>query len=110
MWPLVSGIGPRLCVTVFTFCQPFLINATVNFMATTTTTPESKKYGQALVGGYALVYLGLTVRFHQFEFPKLSHSEIFKGINGGLLASNISSRYNDASRPCINDLSTNESS
>jgi hypothetical protein len=61
MWPLVSGIGPRLCVTVFTFCQPFLINATVNFMATTTTTPESKKYGQALVGGYALVYLGLTV-------------------------------------------------
>lgn len=61
MWPLVSGIGPRLCVTVFTFCQPFLINATVNFMATTTTTPESKNYGQALVGAYALVYLGLTV-------------------------------------------------
>lgn len=63
MWPLVSGIGPRLCVTVFTFCQPFLINATVNFMATTTTTPESEKYGQALVGAYALVYLGLTVCF-----------------------------------------------
>lgn len=60
--PLLSGIGPRLCVTVFTFCQPFLINATVNFMATTTTTPESKKYGQALVGAYVLVYLGLTVR------------------------------------------------
>ncbi|QGA21216.1 hypothetical protein EYB26_008926 [Talaromyces marneffei] len=61
MWPLVSGIGPRLCVTVFTFCQPFLINATVNFMATTTTTPETKSYGQALVGAYALVYLGLTI-------------------------------------------------
>lgn len=110
MWPLVSGIGPRLCVTVFTFCQPFLINATVNFMATTTTTPESKKYGQALVGGYALVYLGLTVRFPRFECPNPSHSEMLKGINGGVLASNISSRHNDASRPCINDLSTNESS
>jgi hypothetical protein len=60
LWSFLSGIIPRLCLTAFTFCQPFLITATVDFMGNPTT-PESKKYGQALVGAYVLVFLGVAV-------------------------------------------------
>jgi hypothetical protein len=60
IWPCLSGILPRLCLTAFTFCQPFLITATVDFMGNPTTA-ESKKYGQALVGAYVLVFLGIAV-------------------------------------------------
>ncbi|KAJ5702451.1 ATP-binding cassette transporter [Penicillium malachiteum] len=31
-WTLMFGVVPRVCLGVFTFCQPFLINATVNYM------------------------------------------------------------------------------
>ncbi|KAF4849717.1 ABC transporter atnG [Colletotrichum siamense] len=54
------GIITRLFLTAFTFCQPFLITATVTFMQTPKT-PQSEKYGQALVGAYVLTYIGLAV-------------------------------------------------
>jgi ATP-binding cassette, subfamily C (CFTR/MRP), member 1 len=69
MWPLVTAIVPRLCLSAFTFCQPFLINSTVTYISNTDTSPESKLYGPALVGAYALVYMGRTVRLPTgFEF------------------------------------------
>ncbi|KAF0323666.1 ABC transporter [Colletotrichum asianum] len=54
------GVITRLFLTAFTFCQPFLITATVAFMQTPKT-PQSEKYGQALVGAYVLTYIGLAV-------------------------------------------------
>ncbi|KAF4814325.1 ABC transporter atnG [Colletotrichum tropicale] len=54
------GVITRLFFTAFTFCQPFLITATVTFMQTPKT-PQSEKYGQALVGAYVLTYIGLAV-------------------------------------------------
>lgn len=60
LWPYLSGIIPRLALSAFTFCQPFLITATVDFLGSPATA-ESDKYGQALVGAYVLVYLGLAV-------------------------------------------------
>ncbi|KAJ0339266.1 hypothetical protein COL922a_004651 [Colletotrichum nupharicola] len=54
------GVITRLFLTAFTFCQPFLITATVTFMQTPKT-PRSEKYGQALVGAYVLTYMGLAV-------------------------------------------------
>ncbi|KAJ0366306.1 hypothetical protein COL154_003895 [Colletotrichum chrysophilum] len=54
------GVVTRLFLTAFTFCQPFLITATVTFMQTPKT-PQSEKYGQALVGAYVLTYIGLAV-------------------------------------------------
>ncbi|KAL8792917.1 MAG: hypothetical protein Q9195_004494 [Heterodermia aff. obscurata] len=53
-WPFCSAIIPRLCLTVFTFSQTFLITATIEFVETPTT-PETQHYGQALVGAYVLV-------------------------------------------------------
>ncbi|KAJ0160120.1 Metal resistance protein YCF1 [Colletotrichum tanaceti] len=67
---LVLGVVARLCLTTFTFCQPFLITATVRFMQTPETqTPEtqtrppseSQRYGRALVGACLLTYLGIAV-------------------------------------------------
>ncbi|KAJ5737499.1 uncharacterized protein N7483_002624 [Penicillium malachiteum] len=57
-WTLIFGVVSRLCLAVFTFCQPFLINATVNYM-NNEITAETKQRGQGLIGAYVLVYLGL---------------------------------------------------
>ncbi|KAJ6007677.1 hypothetical protein N7540_011653 [Penicillium herquei] len=59
-WTLIFGVVPRLFLAVFTFCQPFLINATVNYM-NEDITAETKQRGQGLIGAYVLVYLGIAV-------------------------------------------------
>ncbi|KAJ5655123.1 ABC transporterintegral membrane type 1 [Penicillium lividum] len=58
--PLLSAIIPRILLAGFTFCQPFLLSATINWMADPTTA-ETQRYGNALVGAYALVYTGVAV-------------------------------------------------
>ncbi|KAJ6086438.1 hypothetical protein N7467_005352 [Penicillium canescens] len=58
--PLISAIVPRLCLSAFKFCQPFLISATLNFVSSPST-PENKIYGSALVGAYVLTYLGMAI-------------------------------------------------
>ncbi|KAK0368673.1 ABC transporter [Colletotrichum limetticola] len=72
---LFAGVITRLFLTAFTFCQPFLITATVKFMQTPKT-PQSERYGQALVGAYVLTYLGLAVSRaafsrHQFRLTTM---------------------------------------
>ncbi|CRG87245.1 Multidrug resistance-associated protein 6 [Talaromyces islandicus] len=57
-YPFLSGVLPRLLVSGFTFCQPFLINATVSWVEIPGASPDS---GKALIGAYALVYLGLAI-------------------------------------------------
>lgn len=54
----VSAVLPRLCLTAFTFSQPFLINATLNFVSQPD--PDSA-YGKGLIGAWALIYLGIAV-------------------------------------------------
>ncbi|CAI7568615.1 unnamed protein product [Penicillium glandicola] len=58
--PLLSAIVPRILLAAFTFCQPFLLSATVEWMGSPTTA-ETQRYGHALVGAYALVYTGIAV-------------------------------------------------
>lgn len=72
---LIAGVLTRLFLSAFTFCQPFLITATVRYMQTPKT-PESERYGQALVGAYVLTYFGLAVSRaafsrHQFRFTTM---------------------------------------
>lgn len=55
---VLAAVIPRILLAGFTFCQPFLIAATINYI-TEPPTPENKRYGQALVGAYAIVYSGL---------------------------------------------------
>lgn len=57
--PLLSAIIPRLLLTAFTFCQPFLIETTVTWIGE----PEaSLASGKGLIGAFALVYIGMAVR------------------------------------------------
>ncbi|KAJ5354982.1 uncharacterized protein N7496_012194 [Penicillium cataractarum] len=60
LWPFVSAVVPRLCLTAFTFCQPFLISATLDFISDTPTS-ENSYYGPALVGAFVLTYLGMAI-------------------------------------------------
>lgn len=46
-------------MTAFTFAQPFLINATLNFVDQQE--GRQNDYGKGLIGAWALVYLGLAV-------------------------------------------------
>ncbi|KAF4774111.1 ABC transporter [Colletotrichum scovillei] len=78
--PFLSPILPRLCLTVFTFAQPFLINTTVAYVARTS--PDAN-YGRGLIGAWALVYLGIAVstsvyQYHNFRFATR--------LRGGLIA------------------------
>ncbi|KAK6814078.1 hypothetical protein RU639_010488 [Aspergillus parasiticus] len=56
----LSAILPRLALSAFTFAQPFLITATVNYINIPSSS-ESQKYGQAIVGAYVLVYAGYAI-------------------------------------------------
>lgn len=60
MWPFLSAIVPRLALSAFTFCQPFLIEAAIKLMGAGEDVPKS--HGKALVGAFVLTYLGMAVR------------------------------------------------
>jgi ATP-binding cassette, subfamily C (CFTR/MRP), member 1 len=68
-WPFLSAIIPRLALTAFTFCQPFLVNSSVSYVGTE---PEERQkyYGEALVGAFALVYLGIAVSTPRKEIDR----------------------------------------
>jgi ATP-binding cassette subfamily C (CFTR/MRP) protein 1 len=55
-----SAVLSRLLLAVFTFAQPFLITATIQFMQHPAT-DDSKYYGGSLVGAFVLLYAGLAV-------------------------------------------------
>ncbi|OJJ45854.1 hypothetical protein ASPZODRAFT_98811 [Penicilliopsis zonata CBS 506.65] len=58
-WTFLSAIIPRICLAAFTFCQPFLITVMVDYMEDTAI--DTQQYGQAIIGAYVLVYIGLAV-------------------------------------------------
>lgn len=59
--PFLSAVLPRLCLTGFTFCQPFLINTIVTWVGST---DASMAFGKGLIGGTALTYIGMAVSYH----------------------------------------------
>lgn len=60
-WPLLSVVFPRLCLTAFLFCQPFLINAAVE-LSLTPVDEWTTNSGHGLIGAYVFVYVGIAVR------------------------------------------------
>ncbi|KAJ5542894.1 hypothetical protein N7535_005316 [Penicillium sp. DV-2018c] len=54
--PFSSAVIPRLCLSGFTFCQPFLVNAAVTWVGNANAPMDS---GKALIGAFALVYCGI---------------------------------------------------
>lgn len=61
LWSTLSPIAPRLALTGFKFCQPFLITSAVNYFMEKSTTQKTKEHGQALIGAFLLVFLGMAV-------------------------------------------------
>ncbi|KAH8645735.1 P-loop containing nucleoside triphosphate hydrolase protein [Xylariales sp. PMI_506] len=61
----LSVVIPRLCLAVFTFCQPFLINVTLDFINETNPYPA---YGKGLIGACAMTYLGLAVSRSVYQY------------------------------------------
>jgi ABC-type multidrug transport system fused ATPase/permease subunit len=58
--PLLLPIGPRIALTAFKFCQPFLINTLLAYLqepAEATT----RNVGYGLIGAAVLIYLGIAV-------------------------------------------------
>ncbi|UKZ82921.1 hypothetical protein TrVFT333_010721 [Trichoderma virens FT-333] len=54
----LSAMLPRLCLTAFTFCHPFLINAIVTWVGSK---DVSMAFGKGLIGATALTYVGMAV-------------------------------------------------
>ncbi|KAI1408189.1 P-loop containing nucleoside triphosphate hydrolase protein [Hypoxylon sp. FL1857] len=56
--PLLLPIGPRIAMTAFQFCQPFLINTLLNYLQQP---PEdtSQNVGYGLIGATILIYTGI---------------------------------------------------
>ncbi|KAJ5939096.1 ABC transporter [Penicillium verhagenii] len=61
----LSPIIPRLFITGFTFAQPFLINATLDFIDQK---QRDVNYAKGLVGAWALVYLGLAASNSIYQY------------------------------------------
>jgi hypothetical protein len=104
LWFWISAVIPRLIMCGFTFAQPFLIGVTVDFMARQKTT-ENEKYGQALVGAYIVVYLGLTVRYlSSFSLKIKTLIYDAKDFDGSVLACGIPADHHDSCRSHLHDI------
>ncbi|KAJ6125118.1 hypothetical protein N7471_012435 [Penicillium samsonianum] len=59
-WAIASAILPRLCLTGFTFAQPFLLTRVVSFVSEANA-PLSQNYGYGLIVATMIIYLGLAI-------------------------------------------------
>lgn len=100
LWPVLSAIAPRLALTAFTFCQPFLVQSSVSYLSAE---PDMgyESYGQALVGGFLLVYLGIAVSTGTRRCSTSSRTNTYNSdIASCLLASDVP---DDCSSPFWSD-------
>ncbi|KAH7237781.1 P-loop containing nucleoside triphosphate hydrolase protein [Fusarium redolens] len=65
-WPILSIIFPRLCFIGFTFCQPFLISATLEWAGNSSDSDDMNQ-GYGLIGAWFLVFMGLAVTSGQYQ-------------------------------------------
>lgn len=59
-WPILSIVFPRLVFAAFTFCQPLLISATLEWAETDGDSDDVSR-GYGLIGAWFLVYVGIAV-------------------------------------------------
>ncbi|KAL7934474.1 P-loop containing nucleoside triphosphate hydrolase protein [Trichoderma chlorosporum] len=77
---LPSAMIPRLCVTAFTFAQPFLVETTIKFVGDENADPN---HGKGLIGAWALVYLGIALSRSLYKYET---SRFIAKLRGGLIA------------------------
>lgn len=59
-WAIAAAILPRLCLTGFTFVQPFLLTRVASFVSQPNG-PLSQSYGYGLIVATMIIYLGLAI-------------------------------------------------
>ncbi|RMJ01545.1 hypothetical protein CDV36_015712 [Fusarium kuroshium] len=64
--PILSIVFPRLCFIGFTFCQPFLISATLEW-AEKDSDSDDMNQGYGLIGAWFIVYVGIAVTTGQYQ-------------------------------------------
>lgn len=62
-WSLAAIVFPRLCLICFSYAQPFLISAAVEFVAKPAAL-QNRNDGYGLIAATALVYTGIAVSFY----------------------------------------------
>ncbi|EHK17094.1 uncharacterized protein TRIVIDRAFT_195099 [Trichoderma virens Gv29-8] len=77
---LPSAMIPRLCVTAFTFAQPFLVETTIRFVGDKNAEPY---HGRGLIGAWGLVYLGIALSRSLYKYET---SRFIAKLRGGLIA------------------------
>ncbi|KAL7923567.1 multidrug resistance-associated protein [Trichoderma austrokoningii] len=75
-----SVVIPRLCMSAFTFAQPFLIKTTIEYVGSEN--PNSY-HGKGLIGAWALVYLGIAISRSLYYYEA---SRFVAKLRGGLIA------------------------
>jgi ATP-binding cassette, subfamily C (CFTR/MRP), member 1 len=78
----LSAVLPRLCVSGFTFAQPFLINTTLSYLGQT---DQNGDYGKSLIGAWGLVYLGLAVTRSMYQYQNFRWITRLRGALIGLV-------------------------
>ncbi|KXS96328.1 hypothetical protein AC578_9376 [Pseudocercospora eumusae] len=79
----LSAIIPRLCLTAFTFSQPFLLTSTVLVIGER---PLNLDFARGLIGGWALVFLGLSAIQFSNSIYQYQNSRFVTRLQGGLTA------------------------
>ena len=58
--PLLLPVGPRIALTAFQFCQPFLINTVLDYLQQPAV-ESSRNVGYGLIGATLLIYTGIAI-------------------------------------------------
>ncbi|KAE8453304.1 hypothetical protein EG329_011371 [Mollisiaceae sp. DMI_Dod_QoI] len=80
-WSLLAGVFPRLCVTGFTYAQPFLINTLINYLESSD--PNfARNDGYGLIAAYIIVFFGAAISSGRYTYETL---RAVTKIRGGLV-------------------------
>ncbi|KAL7785438.1 multidrug resistance-associated protein [Trichoderma afarasin] len=80
--PLLLPIGPRLALLGFTFCQPFLIQRVLDYLASLSTDDASPNTGYGLIGATIFVYSGIAISTSLYRYL---HERTLWMVRGALL-------------------------
>lgn len=82
-WQFVAGIFPRLLAIGFTFSQPFLINAVIDFVAESAISSEEVPYANkraaGLIGATLLLYVGLAISTAWYKHMTYQLMTMYRG-------------------------------
>lgn len=103
-WPILSIVFPRLVFAAFTFCQPLLISATLEWAETDGESDDMSR-GYGLIGAWFLVYVGIAVRLTlQADHDRISLTLGITGVDWSVSAPDIPRHHHGPRAAYINAL------